>query len=276
MAMNKAFRNKTKEHFFALQETLGALQDASDEILKALRRAVVLHSCAIDFETLDPLFLQLAPDRIPDRKWDRISCNYQNAMIETQTLLKATEQLEEVALSKQSLTVPLLLGLHRSVFEKTQYSAAGKLRTSCDLASLTGHELPHHSKLYEMTEHHLTWLMHRLSIFSRANHDNFLEMFHIAAEGMYRFADSLPFESGNGRFTRLVGSYALLYTGLFHNIIAFDDRTDYYDAIKSSAIDNLGPLVDFLVKCYARSLDRIDGFAMLAMQARQVCNSNQY
>lgn len=272
--MNKAFRNQTKEHFFDLRGKLNSLPDASDEILRALRRAVVLNSCAIDFNTVDPMFLQLAPDHIPDRKWDRISSDYQNAMLETQTLLSATERLEEMALSKRPLTVPFLLQLHRSVFERTQYSAAGKLRTSRDLTSITGHELPHHSKLPEMIEHHLSWLTHRLSIFSDARQDNFLEMFHIAAEGMYRFADSLPFESGNGRFTRLVGAYALLYTGLFHNIIPFDSRSDYFDAFKKSAIDDLGPLVDFLVKCYACSLDRIDSLVRLArIQQSQVCNS---
>lgn len=273
--MNKAFRNKTKEHFFDLREKLGALPDASEQILRSLRHASVINSGAIDFETVDPLFLHLAPDRIPDRKWDRISSYYQNAMLETQTLILATERLEEIALSKRPLTVPFLLQLHRSVFERTRYSNAGKLRTSRDFTSITGHELPHQSKLPEMIEHHLSWLMHRLSIFSAASSDNFLEMFHIAAEGMYRFADSLPLECGNGRFTRLLGTYVLLYTGLFHNIIAFEDRTEYFDAVKSSAIDNLAPLVDFLVKCFAQSLDRIDGFVHLAWQQQsQMCNSN--
>lgn len=273
--MSKAFKNKTRERFFEIRDKLDLMPEAREESLKALRRAVVIHSCAIDMDPVGPAFLQLAPDRIPDRRWDRISSDYQNAMLETQMMLQVVERLEETAVTKHSLTIPFILQLHRTVFEKTQYSTAGKFRATRDLTSETGHELPHQTKLPEIMDHHLSWLMHRLSIFSDATPDNFLEMFHIAAEGMYRFADTVPFEIGNGRFTRLVGAYILLFTGLFHNVIRFEDRAEYLEAIRNSAIDDLTSLVDFLIRSFAGSLDCLDGFVQLAeRQHQQTLNRN--
>ncbi|UCE23670.1 MAG: Fic family protein [Candidatus Zixiibacteriota bacterium] len=273
--MDKAFKNRTKEHFFALREKLEALPIADRESTCALRRCAAINSSAIDMSGIDPVFLEMAPDRIPDRKWERISSAYQSAMIETQALLQACERIEETAASKTPLNITFLLQLHRSVFERTQYSAAGRFRSSRNLPSLTGHELPHHSRLPELVDHHLSWLNHRLSIFSNVTMDNFLEMFHIAAEGIYRFADSLPFECGTGRFGRAVGDYVFLFTGLYHLVISYDKRDEYADVVSGSAIDNLAPLVNFLVASFAATLDRIDGFVQLSQQASQdVCRKN--
>ena len=262
--IDKAFKIKTKEDFFELREKLDALPDARNELTSALRRAAVVNSTAIDIPNIDPMYLQMAPSRIPDRRWDKVSSDYQSAMLETQAMIQASEHLEEISLSKKQLTVPLLMQLHRMVFERTHYSDAGKFRLTEDLTPFTGHNLPHHSKLPEMVDHHLTWLNHRLSIFSNVSRDNFLEMFHISAEGIYRFAGSLPFEQGNGRFERAVGDYALQYTGLFPVIIEYDTRDEYFEAIHASAIDGLAPLVNFLIKCFAKTLRRASGFVALA------------
>ncbi len=262
--MDKAFKIKTKEDFFELRAKLDALPEARDELICALRRAAVVNSTAIDIPNIDPMYLQLAPTRIPDRKWEKISSDYQSAMFETQALIQASELLEEITLSKIQLTVPLLMRLHRSVFERTHYSAAGKFRLTEDLTPFTCHDLPHHSKLPEMVDHHLTWLNHRLSIFSTVSRDNFLEMFHISAEGIFRFACSLPFGQGNGRFERLVGDYVLLYTGLLPTVIEYDTRDEYFEAISDSSIDGLAPLVNFLIMSFAKTLRRASGFVALA------------
>lgn len=273
--MDKAIKNRTKEHFFALRQKLDSLPDAKQEMITALRRAAVINSTALDLEEVDPFFLQLAPDKIPDRKWERISSEYQNAMLETQALLQVIERLEEVALAKRSLTVPFLLQLNRSLFERTRYSGAGKFREHENCETLTGHDIPHHSRLPEMLEHHLSWLNHRLSIFNKVSSDNFLEMFHISAEGIYRIADTLPFEHGNSRFGIAIGNYVLLFTGLHYNIVDFAERDEYYKAIRSSSIDNLAPLVNFLIHCFAQTLHRSNGFVQLAQpQGDEVFRQN--
>ncbi|UCG60975.1 MAG: Fic family protein [Candidatus Zixiibacteriota bacterium] len=262
--MDKAARNKTKEHFFALRQKLHDYTDATQEMMTALRRAAVIHATALDLTDIDPLFLQLAPDRIPDRKWDRISSDYQTAMLETQALAQVVERLEEAALAKQTLTVQFILQLNRTLFERTRYSSAGKFRETQCQTPTNGHPAPHHSRLSEMLEHHLSWLSHRLGIFSKVNSDNFLEMFHIAAEVIYRLADTLPFEHGNARLGLAVGNYVMLFTGLYYNVIDISERGEYLKAIRKSSIDNLAPLVDFLIKTYDKTLDRIDGFAQIA------------
>lgn len=262
--MDKAIKNRTKEHFFALREKLDGLPDAKQEMITALRRAAVINSTALDLDDIDPLFLQLAPDKIPDRKWERISSDYQSAMLETQALLAVLERLEEVALAKRALTVPFLLQLNRSLFERTRYSGAGRFREERDCEMLTGHDAPHPSRLPEMLEHHLSWLNHRLAIFNTVTSDNFLEMFHISAEGIYRLADTFPFEHGNGRFGLAVGNYVLVFTGLHYNIVEYAEKEQYFEAIQNSTIDNLAPLVDFLIASFARTLHRSKGLVDLA------------
>jgi Fic family protein len=184
-------------------------------------------------------------------------------MLETQALMTVIERVEEVALAKRSLTVPFLLQLNRTLFERTRYSGAGKFREDTHCEMITGHDAPHPSRLPEMLDHHLSWLNHRLTIFNKVSSDNFLEMFHIAAEAVYRLADTLPFEHGNGRFGLAVGDYVLLFTGLHYNVIDYADRNDYYKAINKSAIDNLTPLVNFLLHSFAQTLHRSNGFVEL-------------
>ncbi len=266
--MDKVARNKTKDHFFALRQKLDDYCDAKQEMMTALRRATVINTTALDLAGIDPIFLQLAPDRIPDRKWDRISSDYQNAMLETQAFGQVVERAEEAALSKMPLTVAFLLQLNRTLLERTCYSAAGKFRESRDHAPPTGHTAPHPSRLPEMLEHHLSWLSHRLNIFNKVSSDNFIEMFHISAEAIYRLADTLPFEHGNGRLALVVGNYVMLFTGLYYNIIDAADRKEYLKAIEKSSIDNLAPLVNFLVGCYSRTLNRVEGFIEIS-QPRQ-------
>ncbi len=273
--MDKAFKLRTRDHFFDLRDRLDALPGARDEAFRAIRLTTVVNSSALDDSSVDPSFLYLALDKIPDRRWEKISPDYGRAMFEVTALANITERIEELALAKRVLTVPLLLQLHRSLFERTRYSDAGKFRCGDDLESITGNNVIHHSKLPELVEHHLSWLTHRLNIFGTATRDNFMEMFHIAAEGHYRIATTLPFECGNGRFGRLISDYVLIYTGLQYAPITSDDREEYLDAIRSSSIDSLAPLVNYLISCFAASLRRLDGFVALTETAtREVYRNN--
>jgi Fic family protein len=267
--VDKAFKLRTRDHFFDLRDKLDTLPGARIETFQALRTAAVVNSSALDDSSVDSAFLYLALGKVPDRRWERISPDYGRAMCEVTALVSIAERVEELALAKRALTVPLLLQLHRSLFERTRYSDAGKFRSGDDLESMTGNHVLHHSKLPELVEHHLSWLTHRLNIFSAATKDNFMEMFHIAAEGHYRIATTLPFECGNGRFGRLISDYVLIYTGLHYALVTSDDREEYLEAIRSSSIDSLTPLVNYLITCFSATLRRLDGFVDLAQSATQ-------
>ncbi|MEW6413082.1 MAG: Fic family protein [Candidatus Zixiibacteriota bacterium] len=267
--MDKAFKLRTRDHYFDIKERLEAHLGAKDEVFRALRTASVVNSSALDDPSVDPVFLYLALDRLPERRWERIAPDYGRAMCEVTALYNITGRIEELALAKHSLAVPLILQLHRTLFERTRYSDAGKFRAGDDIEPMTECPLPHHSKLPELFEHHLTWLINRLRIFGIATKDNFMEMFHIAAEAHYRIATTLPFECGNGRVARLIGDYVLIYTGLQYALILSHDREEYLDAVRSSAIDSLTPLVNYLITAFEATLKRLDGFVALTESAKQ-------
>ncbi|UCD64843.1 MAG: Fic family protein [Candidatus Zixiibacteriota bacterium] len=263
--MDKALKSRIKQRYFEVHEKLKSLPAAREEIMHVLGIAAAVNSSAMAHPRIDRTFLQQAIDRSADRRWEKISSEYSRAMVETRALYRTMEAFEETALTARTLTLTFLLQQHRNVFERTRYNLAGRLRAE------NGHETtpaglppPHPSKLPELIEHHLAWLNHRLKIFGAAKPDSFFEIFHIAAEAQYRLVGCMPFDVGNQRLGRMVSDYVLLYSGLFWNLIRADRRREYSDALKTSSVESLTPLVGFLIGSFGDTLDRIGGFLRLA------------
>lgn len=272
--MNRTIKDKIRDHFFDLRESLNRSPELRDDVLSALRLATSVNSSALDLVDLDPIFLYPALQKDYGRKWEKVSERYQQAMIEVQGYCRMTDYIEEAALSRRALTIPFLMKLHRLVFENTQYSLAGRLRISDHEQIPLLRKPPHHARISELTEQHLTWLGDRLRILGEVDHNSFYQFFNVAAEAHYRFAEVCLFEEGNGRMARAISDYVFLYCGSFYEVIRYEDRQAYFNALRQSSIISLSPLIDFLVESFARTLDQVDGMVRLA-SVSQTSNCRQ-
>ena len=272
--MDKALRAFIKEQFFELRDILDRTPVLRGEAFRALRAETIINSAAIDFEKLNPAFLRLADSNTPIRKWDKISPNYHRAMAETLVQFKVADHMEEVAVSRTEPTMEFLLAMHREMFERTQYGRAGKFRSDSDRPSPIGNQVPHPSRLPGIMEHHLIWLTHRLQMFPELKPENFLEIFHVSAEIHYRILNCMPFDCGNGRMARLMGDFVLLRNNLLYNVISYDNREEYIHVLNKLSIDDLAPLVNFLIKSFGDSITRVRGFVKLASHSPHECRAN--
>ena len=82
------------------------------------------------------------------------------------------------------------------------------------------------------------------------------EIYDLAFDFHFDLVSVHPFADGNGRVSRLMMNYILMYYGHTPAIINKQDRQDYIDSLKKSReIENTGPLREFL---YAQQIKHFD------------------
>ena len=64
----------------------------------------------------------------------------------------------------------------------------------------------------------------------------------------HRFTQIHPFQDGNGRVARAIGSLVLVKDGLFPLVVTRDDKASYLDALEAADHGNLKPLIDLIAK----------------------------
>lgn len=261
--MKNLHKEEIKRLFLEINEELNKSSELKDEIKTVLRFQAAVNSCSLESEKISPLFLQLFPSVEYSRKWEKVLPEYYYLQLEMQGYLATLKKLESYLIDDLEITTDFLLELHRDIFLRSRYGLAGKFRDNDDESSINGHKLPHHSMLPEQIDQHLSWLKERQALIGQVSENNFFEIFHIASEAHFRFVESAPFNYGNGIIARMMADYTLLSSGLFYNVIYFDDFKKYFTALKQSSMNDFSPLTEFTIKSYAKTLHYLEGFVEL-------------
>ena len=83
------------------------------------------------------------------------------------------------------------------------------------------------------------------------------EIYDLAFDFHFDLVSIHPFADGNGRVSRLMMNYILMYHGHTPAIINKQDRQDYIDSLKESReIENTGPLWEFLYSQQIKYFDK--------------------
>jgi len=64
----------------------------------------------------------------------------------------------------------------------------------------------------------------------------------------HRFTQIYPFQDGNGRVARAIGSLVLVKDGLFPLVVTRDDKLKYLDALEAADGGELKPLIELIAK----------------------------
>jgi Fic family protein len=171
--------------------------------------------------------------------------------------------LEKQAREKTPFSLPLLLEMHRMVFQESVPDCAGRFRTDDVRIKGMVHRPPHHSRVQELLFQRLEGINERLIGPEAVTPSNFLEILRVSAEVHYLVAHVHPFEDGNGRIARAAGDYAMLYHGYYYDVIMTDYRDVYLDALEECSLADCTPLLRFIEYSYLETLKRISGFFQL-------------
>lgn len=266
IAMRKSDKTRIQNLYFQIGEKLDELPAARNDIIDALRPLNVLNSNCLENKYLDPHFLQIALYQDNGRLKDHFSPTYRKAYLEVSGHQRMLRELEQLACARSELSVSLLLDLHRMLFESSWPDEAGRFRSIEVRIRDIKHRPPHYSQVSELAYQHLEWIDGLLKLLGPVTRNNFLEIFHVAADLHFRLIQTYPFRAGNWRIARSMADYILLYSGLFYNLIDCHKRKQYQAAITNSKITDISPLEDFLLKSFGETLNKISGYVKLLHQ----------
>lgn len=270
-------KKSEREHLFELFTELKRLSennnDATTEVMTALRCLKAVHSNAIEDKRVDRVFLQilLHGAGIPDKS--KISTRYHKAKLELNGQEEMLRWLESLAVSKKELSISMLLEMHKRVFGKSWVDGAGRFRESEVTIQGMKHMPPHHSQAQQLLHQYFMILKDRLRAINELDKDSFYEVLKISADAHYSVAYIHPFIDGNGRIARAVGDYIFLYQGMFYDVIMSDYRGFYLDALEESESTDTTPLYHFIEYSYLETLERISGFFKLLSEDKITSSS---
>jgi len=266
LAMRKSEKTRVQNLYFQISDRLTELPDARKDILDTLRPLNVLNSNCLEYKYLDPIFLQIVLCQHDDRFNEHFSPIYRKAYLEVQGHYRMLQELEKLACARAELSVSLLLNMHRMIFESSWPDEAGRFRNIDVRIRNIKYRPPYYSQLSELAYQHLEWIDGLLKLLGPVTTNNFLEIFHVAADLQFRLIRTYPFRAGNWRIARAMADYVLLYSGLFYNVIDCHKREHYQTAIGNSKITDISPLEDFLLKSFGETLGKIDGYVKFLHQ----------
>ena len=264
--MRKADKTRIQNFYFQFNGLLQSVPAAQNDILDMLRLLNVVNSNCLENKYLDPHFLQIAIHQENGRLQEHFSPTYRKAYLEVSGHHRMLRELENLACVRTELSVSLLRDLHRMIFESSWPDEAGRFRTIEVRIRDIKHRPPHYSQLSELTYQHLEWIDGLLKLLGPVTRNNFLEIFHVAADLHFRLIQTYPFRAGNWRIARSMADYILLYSGLFYNVIDCDNRKQYQAAVAASKITDISPLEDFLLKSFGETVNKIGGYVKLLHQ----------
>ena len=233
------------------------------EVMTALRCLKGVHSNAIEDRSIDRVFLQLLlhDAGVTDRK--RISRRYDYAyhVIKGQdTMLK---NLERRALTRDQLSISMLLAMHRQVFETAWAEGAGQFRQTDVSIAHARHRPPPATDVQALLHQRFAAVNDALSGINAVTRESFDRVLQLAADAHYSVAAIHPFEDGNGRMARATGDYVFLRFGMYYDVIMTDYRNEYMDALEESDLTDTIPLCRFLEFSYLETLRRVSTFFRL-------------
>jgi Fic family protein len=260
VVLSEKERADLKETFFTMQKKGEKYPQARTEVMTALRCLKAIHSNAIEDKRVDRIFLQVLLHDAGIENKDEISAHYSNAKKELKGQEEMLRWLEEMALKREEFSISMLLQMHQLVFKDSMPDSAGKFRPGDVRIKGMAHRPPHHSKIQELLFQHFANINDRLKSFKTVDRDNLFEILRLSAEVHFLVASVHPFEDGNGRIARAMGDYAMLFHGLYYDVIMTDYRDIYLDALEACTMVNSQPLQHFIEYSYLETLHRISGF----------------
>ena len=147
-----------------------------------------------------------------------------------------------------SLSLSYMLKLHKSVFNKTK-SYAGSFRKLGEEVGIYGngmlvHKGTNSEQVKEKLEKLIDYHNKELKLIKFGSPSEFIEL---AAEFHCEFETIHPFLDGNGRVGRLLFEYILIRNKVNPIDITYDNRSDYYGALRMYQIDkNISSFMQFL------------------------------
>jgi len=260
ISLKKAEKEKLLALFFKLHNLSNNHPIAREEIMTALRCLKAVHSNAIENRSIDRVFLQILLHNAGILDKNMISPAYQKASFELQGQEEMLRWLEGLSKAQESVSISLLLEIHKRIFSKSWPDTAGCFRDIEVQISDMSHMPPHPQQISQLLHQHLTTINEQLSNFRDLTKDNFFEVLGLSAHAQYLIAYVHPFHDGNGRVARAFGDYILLYFNMFYDVIMTDYRNAYLDAMEECDITNANPLFNFLQFSYLETLERISTF----------------
>ena len=233
---------------------------AREEAMTALRCLKAIHSNVIEDKRVDRIFLQVLLHNAGIADKSQISAGYEKASIELRGQEAMLRWLESLASQRTKLSIPMLLEMHRMVFEDSWAEGAGQFRQSEVRIRLMSHMPPHFSQISQLLHQRFAVINERLFSYQSVSADNFFEILEISAQAHYLVAHVHPFDDGNGRIARALGDYAMLAHGLYYDVIMTDYKDYYLDSLEECSLLDARPLSNFLEFSYLETLERISGF----------------
>jgi len=169
--------------------------------------------------------------------------------IETKGVAKAINYLRK---TKEDLSLKLLLKLHKLCFNSSK-SFAGKFREVDVAVRNSAGQILHagvpKEELKEYLEDFVGWY--------KENKNKFKPLI-LSAIMHNQFEHIHPFQDGNGRVGRLLLNFILLRNKYPPINILLEDRTEYYQTLqKYSKEDNLKSTIEFLIKQYKKTFNKV-------------------
>lgn len=253
-------REELVDLFFKLRKNGQQHPQARKEALTALRCLKAIHSNAIEDKKVDRIFLQVLLHGAGVSDKSLISKHYNNASNELRGQEKLLRSLEDEADRSTPFSLPMLLDMHRSMFEKSWPETAGRFRQGEVRILGMAHRPPHYLKVQEQLYQTLESINHRLFAIEEITPETLFDVLQLSAETHYLVAHVHPFEDGNGRVARAAGDYAMLIHGFYYDVIMTDYRDHYLDAMSECTMFDTTPLRHFIEYSYLETLRRIAGF----------------
>ncbi len=256
-------KNKIRKLYFDVKPIQDEFPITRKDLTIALRYENVTNSSIMEYDFIDPIFIQTMLYRGNIKVKEHFSLVYRKIAREVIGLDLMLRHLEKIAPKKSDLSVSLILKLHSLIFDSSWPDIAGKFR-DCDVR-IRGIKArpPHPSQVSSLTYQHLGWVDGLMKLLGPVTESNFFEIFHVSADIHYRLIETYPFRSGNWRIARALSNYVFQNCGMFPNVIDFDKRADYLEAVGNSTLTALEPLVEFLLANYYETIIKVKGFLEL-------------
>lgn len=169
--------------------------------------------------------------------------------IETKGVAKAVKYIR---MTKEELSLQLLLKLHKLCFKRSKYFAGEFREVNVVVRNSIGqiiHAGVPKEELKEYLNDFVEWY--------KENRYKFKPLV-LAAIIHNQFEHIHPFQDGNGRVGRLLLNFILLKNKYPPINILLEDRAEYYQTLqKYSREDNLKPTLEFLIKQYNKTLKQV-------------------
>jgi len=239
---------------------------AREEAMTALRCLKAVHSNVIEDRRLDRVFLQVLLHNAGVADKSAVSAEYQRASNELKGQESMLKWLEELANKRTRISIPMLLEMHRMMFENSWKEGAGQFRRADVKIRLMSHDPSHYSQIPELLQQQFAVLNEHLFSHGNVSPGNFFKILELSAQAHYLVAHVHPFEDGNGRVARALGDYIMLVYGLFYDVIMTDYKDSYLDSLEECSLLDAKPLGRFLEFSYLETMERIAGFFGIVAQ----------